>query len=399
MATAIRLGTLCFVVVGALMSTSFSAFSPASAAGDDAKPSKFWVFVGTYSGGPSKGIYRCEFDAATGKLSDVTLAAETHNPSFLALHPTQPFLYAVGEHSDIGRMRTGSLSAYHLDTKTGSLTPANQPQSSGGAGPCFVAIDHTGKAALVANYSAGSVAVLPISDDGKLGMATTVIQHEGSSADKQRQGEPHAHSINVDKANRFAFAADLGCDKIFVYRLDPLKGTLTPNDPPSVALPPGSGPRHFAFHPSGKFAYAINEIALTIAMFAYDAERGVLEPKQTISTLPPDAKGPDFSTAEVVVHSSGKFVYGSNRGHNSITVFAVDEATGKLSYVQNQAEGIKTPRNFNIDPTGQYLLVANQDGDSVIVFKIDTRSGKLTPTGISVDVPKPVCVKFVPVGA
>ncbi len=260
-------------------------------------------------------------------------------------------------------------------------------------------IDHTGKDALVANYSGGSVAVLPIGADGKLGMATTVIQHEGSSADKQRQGEPHAHSINVDKANRFAFAADLGCDKIFVYRFDPLKGTLTPNDPPSVSLPPRSGPRHFAFHPSGKFAYAINEIALTIAMFAYDAGRGVLEPKQTISTLPPGAKGPDFSCAEVVVHPSGKFVYGSNRGHNSITVFAVDEATGRLTYVQNEGEGIKTPRNFNIDPTGRFLVVANQDGDNLVVFKIDQSSGKLTPTGISIEVPKPVCVKFVPVGA
>ena len=391
-----RLAAISALAVAALFATLFSTASPVWGAGDDAKPTKFWVFVGTYSGGPSKGIYRCEFDANTGQLTPVSLAAETHNPSFLALHPSQPLLYAVGEHSDIGRMHTGAVSAYGLDRKTGSLTMLGQQQSSGGAGPCFVAISRDGKDALVANYSGGSVAVLPIKDDGSLAMASTLIQHEGSSADKQRQGEPHAHSINVDKANRFAFAADLGCDKIFVYRFDPSKGILTANDPPAVALPPGSGPRHFAFHPSGKFAYVINEIALTLTAFAYDAERGILDPKQTISTLPPDAKGRGYSTAEVVIHPSGKFVYGSNRGHNSISVFSVDEATGKLTYVQNQAEGIKTPRNFNIDPTGKYLLVANQDGDSLIVFKIDQADGKLAPTGVSVEVPKPVCLKFTP---
>jgi 6-phosphogluconolactonase len=359
-------------------------------------PGRFWVFVGTYSGGQSKGIYRCEFDATTGKLSQASVAAEAHNPSFLALHPTGPLLFAVGEHADLGRMRTGGVSAYSLDPKTGALNLLNQ-QSSGGAGPCFIAIDPSGKDALVANYTGGSVAVLPIGSDGRLGMASAVIQHEGSSTDKQRQGEPHAHSINLDKADKFAFAADLGCDKLFVYRFDPLKGTLTPNDPPSVALPPGSGPRHFTFHPNGKFAYIINEIALTLTVLAYDAEHGTMEAKQTISTLPEGAKGTDFSTAEVVVHPSGKFLYGSNRGHNSISVFSIDEATGKLTLVQNETAGIKTPRNFNIDPTGHFLLVANQDADSVIVFKIDQTTGKLIPTGDSVEVPKPVCIKFVPV--
>jgi 6-phosphogluconolactonase len=375
------------------------SFSPASSpnvkAADNAKPTKFWVFFGTYSGGSSKGIYRSEFDSTTGKLGPITLAAEAHHPSFLAIHPNHKFLYAVGEHADLGRMKTGAVSAYSLDAKSGTLSLLNS-HSSGGAGPCFVAIDAAGKNALAANYSAGSVAVLPINGDGSLGMATSVIQHVGSSANKDRQGEPHAHSINLDKANHFAFAADLGCDKIFVYRFDPAKGTLTANDPPAATLPPGSGPRHFAFHPNGKFAYVINEMALTLAVMAYDAEHGLLETKQIISTLPPDAKGVDFSTAEVVVHPSGKFVYGSNRGHNSISVFAVDEGTGKLTMVQNQAEGIKTPRNFNIDPTGQWLLVANQDGDSVVIFKIDPSSGKLVPTGDTVEVPKPVCVKFVP---
>jgi 6-phosphogluconolactonase len=393
MSSTLRLVVTC--LISALPFLPSMASSSAMGRGDGSAPSKFWVFIGTYSGGPSKGIYRCEFDAATGKLSPVVLAAETHNPSFLAIHPTQPLLFAVGEHSDIGRMRTGAVLSYSLDPKTGTLSLLSQ-QSSGGAGPCFVAIDPSGKDALVANYSAGSVAVLPIGSDGRLGMASAVIQHEGMGANKDRQGEPHAHSINLDKADKFAFAADLGCDKVFVYRFDPLKGTLTPNDPPALTLPPGSGPRHFAFHPSGKFAYLINELALTITLLAYDAEHGTLEAKQTVSTLPPGVKGADFSTAEVVVHPSGKFVYGSNRGHDSISVFSVDPATGMLTYVQNQTEGIKTPRNFNIDPTGQYMVVANQDGDNLVVFKIDPSSGKLMPTGVSVEVPKPVCVKMTP---
>ena len=396
MKTARCSAALLFLALGLGASATFPILLSTGKAADDPKPTKFWVYVGTYSGGESKGIYRCEFDSATGQLGPVSLAAEAHHPSFLAIHPSQKFLYAVGEHADLGRMKTGAVSAYTLDAKTGSLNLINS-HSSGGAGPCFVAVDSAGKNALVANYSAGSVAVLPIGKDGGLSMATSVIQHVGSGGDKQRQGEPHAHSINLDKANHFAFAADLGCDKIFVYRFDPAKGTLTANDPPALSLPPASGPRHFAFHPNGKFAYVIDEMALTIAALAYDAERGVLEIKQIVSTLPPGAKGTDFSTAEVVVHPSGKFVYGSNRGHNSISVFAVDEPTGKLTLVQNQAEGISTPRNFNIDSTGQWLLVANQDGDSVIVFKIDPSTGKLTPSGGKVEVPKPVCLKFVPV--
>lgn len=362
----------------------------------DAKPEKLWLFIGTYGGGPnnSKGIYRCQLDLATGQLSAPELAGEARNPSFLAIHPSKRFVYAVGELPGRGM---GAVNAFALDPKTGTLTLLNQ-QSSGGPGPCHVSVDATGKNALVANYSGGSVAALPIQEDGKLAPASTFIQHEGKGAVKGRQDTPHAHSINLDKTNRFAFAADLGCDKIFVYKLDPDTGKLTPNDPPSVSVAPGAGPRHFAFHPDGKHAFVINEIGMTVTAFDYDPDKGVLKERQTISTLP-QGTAPDkgFSTAEVVVHPSGRFVYGSNRGQNSIVVYAVDPESGNLRYVENQGADVKTPRNFNIDPTGTYLIVANQDSDSLVVFKIDPSTGKLTPTGSKVTVGKPVCIKMLPV--
>jgi 6-phosphogluconolactonase len=237
--------------------------------------------------------------------------------------------------------------------------------------------------------------VLPIEPDGRLGKATAFVQHHGTGPNPQRQEGPHAHCINLDAANRFAVVADLGLDKVLVYRFDPVKGTLTPNDPPSVAVAPGAGPRHFAFHPNGRNAYVINEIASTVTAFRYDAQRGVLEPLQTISTLPKDFHG-NNSTAEVQVHPSGKFLYGSNRGHNSIAIFAIDPMTGRLTPVGHQSSQIKTPRNFGIDPTGTYLLVANQDSDSIVVFRIDTQTGDLQPTGTKVEVPVPVCVEMMP---
>ena len=233
--------------------------------------------------------------------------------------------------------------------------------------------------------------------DGKIGEASSFVQHKGTSVDKGRQEAPHAHSINVDAKNRFAFVADLGLDTVQVYRFDAATGTITPNDPVAAKVAPGSGPRHFAFHPSGKFAYVINEMSLTVTAFQYDADKGQLNTLQTITTLPEgvtDRKG--MSTAEVVVHPSGKFLYGSNRGHHSIAAFAIDQSTGKLTAIAHHGQGIKTPRNFNIDPTGHYLLVANQDGDSVVVFKVDQATGKLEPTGSSIEVPTPVCVKFLP---
>jgi 6-phosphogluconolactonase len=355
---------------------------------------KYWVFIGTGTGGKqaSKGIYRFELDIATGKLANGELAAETEQPTFLAIHPNQRFLYCVGEYAKLGDKKTGSISAFALDAKTGKLKLLNQ-QSSGGGGPCHVIVDHTGKCVLAANYNTGSVCCLPIQKDGSLGEATAFIQHQGKSVVPGRQEGPHAHSMNVDAANRFAFAADLGLDKVLVYQFDPEKGTLRPHEPPAVEMAKGAGPRHFAFHPSGRFAYVINELDSTVTAFTYDAGKGSLKPVQTLSTLPKPHKG--NSTAEVVVHPSGKFLYGSNRGHNSIAIFSIDEKTGELKVVGHQDKDIKTPRNFALDPTGSFLIVANQDSSSLVVFRVDPKTGELAPTGQRVDVPRPMCIRFV----
>jgi 6-phosphogluconolactonase len=347
------------------------------------------VYFGTYTGGQngSKGIYRSTLDLETGKLSEPMLVAESRNPSFIEIHPNGRFLYAV---SEVGQ--AGSVSAFAIEPGTGDLKFLNQ-QPSGGSGPCHVNIDHAGKNVLVTNYNSGSVSVIPIEPDGRLAKPTSFVQHEGSSINPARQKGPHAHSINVSPDDRFAFVADLGLDKIMIYKLDTEKGTIVPNDPPFVKLKPGSGPRHFTFSPNGKFAYVINEMASTITAFAYDPASGALKEIQTISTLPSDFHG-SSSGAEVRVHPNGKFLYGSNRGHNSIAVFRIDPATGTLTFVEHETADIKTPRNFNIDPTGAFCLVANQDGNSVVVFRINQKTGALDPTGDKIAIAKPVCIRF-----
>ncbi len=342
----------------------------------------------------SKGIYRLELDLASGKLTPRGLAAEATNPSFLAVHPNQHFLYAVNEVSEFGGKRFGAVSAFTLDPKTGDLTLLNQ-KASGGVGPCHLVVDRQGKHVLAANYGSGSACAIPIQADGSLSHDIHVVQHKGSSINPKRQEGPHAHSINLDAANRFAFVADLGLDKILIYRFDTTKGTLMPNEPPSVALAPGAGPRHFAFHPNGRNAYVINELQNTVTPLSYDPERGVLKTLPSVTTLPQGFSGTS-STAEVQVHPSGRFLYGSNRGHNSIAIFTIDPTTGELKPVGHQSSQIKTPRNFSIDPTGTYLIVANQDADSLVVFRIDPKTGELTPTGSATEVPKPVCVKMIP---
>lgn len=352
------------------------------------------AYVGTYTGSGSKGIYLCKFNAQTGEIGEAQLAAEVGSPSFVAIHPNQKFLYAVTESAEFNGKPSGSVSAFAIDAKSGKLTLLNR-QSSQGAGPCHLVVDATGKNVLVANYSAGSIACLPIDADGKLKEATSAIQHTGSSVDKDRQEAPHAHSINVDLGNRYVFVADLGLDKVLVYKLDAEKGLLTPNDPPSASVEPGSGPRHFAFHPSGHFAYVINEMGNTVTAFSYDESRGELKSLQSISTLPADFKGTSY-TAEVQVHPTGKFVYGSNRGHDSIAVFRVDEKTGKLTFVETEPTQGKFPRNFRLDPAGNFLLAENQDSDNIVVFKIDQESGALAPTGHKVKVSKPCCIRMMP---
>ena len=350
-----------------------------------------------YIGGRAKkggGIHRYSFDVAKGTPAPLGVTDAVPNPSFIAIHPSRKYLYAVNELYKMGKKRTGAVSAFAIDPKTGDLTLLNQ-QETGGAGPCYVAVDAAGKNALAANYGGGSVCVLPIGPDGRLGPRTAFVQHEGKGVDPKRQAGPHAHSINLDPANRFAFAADLGLDKLLVYRFDPAKGTLEPNDPPFAAVAPGAGPRHFAFHPSGKTAYVINELNSTITVFDYAADRGVLAAKQSIPTLPAGAEG-DNSTAEVLVHPTGKFLYGSNRGHNSLVVYAIDPADGTLSLVEHESVRGDWPRNFRIDPTGAWLLVANRRTSNVVVFAIDGATGALTATGHSIDVPDPVCIRMMP---
>jgi 6-phosphogluconolactonase len=368
-----------------------SGQTAASAEASPHKASSLSVYFGTYTGRNSKGIYVARFDPATGKLSVPELAAESTNPSFLAIHPAGKFLYAVNEVADYEGKSSGAVSAFAIDRTSGKLAQLNQ-QSSQGAAPCHLIVDPSGKNVLLANYTGGSVTVLPIRTDGSLEKASDHVQHTGSSVDPRRQKEPHAHSINLTPDGRYALAADLGLDKILIYRFDATKGTLEPHDPAAAAVPPGSGPRHFAFHPSRRYAYVINELSSTVTAFSFDPMAVTLRQLQTISTLPEPVKG--NSTAEVVVHPSGKFLYGSNRGHNSIAIFTIDESTGRLTPAGYQPTGGKSPRNFAIDPSGAYLLAANQGSDSVVVFRIDSASGGLKPTGQSIEVGAPVCIRF-----
>jgi len=353
------------------------------------------VYIGTNTGGgKSHGIYLYKFSESTGRLTSQGLAAESNNPGFLAIAPNHRYLYAVNEVGEYKGKPTGSLSAYKIDRKRGKLTLLNVVES-GGSGPTHLAIDATGRWVLAANYGAGSVALFPVLADGRLGMARTLLPHTGHSVDQGRQKEPHAHSAYFSPDNRYAVSADLGTDQIYVYRFDADNGTLAPDDPPYASVTPGSGPRHFAFNPRGHFAYVIQEMASTITTFAYDATDGRLTSLQTISTLPPDFKG-SSTCAEIFVHPNGKFVYGSNRGHDSIAVFAIDPVKGTLTKVQYESTQGKTPRSFGIAPSGRYLIAANQDSDSLVVFRIDPTTGRLTPTGQKEETPTPICVAFDP---
>jgi 6-phosphogluconolactonase len=347
----------------------------------------FTVFVGTYTAtNGSKGIYKFDFDDKTGAATQPELAGEMGNPSFVAIDPKGKFLYAVGETGMFEGKKQGSVSAFSIAPDTRKLTLLNT-QPSGGADPCHINVDRDGKNVLLANYTGGSVEVIPVDTDGKLKAPSSFIQHVGKGA-TPRQTEPHAHSINLDKPGKLAFVCDLGLDKVFTYKYDSKKGTLT--EFTSVSLAPGSGPRHFAFSPDFKRAYAINELASTLTAFTYDGN-GKLTETQTLSTLPEPTPG--NSTAEVVVHPSGKFVYGSNRGHNSIAVFAVD-SKGHLERIQNEPVEGKTPRNFVVDPSGKWLIAAMQDSNNITIHKIDPATGKLSYTGASLQAFKPVCLRF-----
>lgn len=352
----------------------------------------YWVLVGTYTRGDSKGIYVLRLDGESGKLSPAA-EVEAVNPTFLAVHPSGRYVYAVGEFGKFEGRPTGAVTAYAFDRETGRLTRLNSVSSMGGS-PCHVTVDSSGRFALVANYTGGNVAVLPINADGSLGEAVCVQEHSGSSAHPNRQTGPHPHSVFLDAKNEYAFVPDLGIDRVTVYAFDKATGALSPRRSSWAELRPGAGPRHMAFHPNQKNAYVINELDSTVTVFDYDGASGSLRPIQTLSTLPQGFDG-NSTTAEVLVHPSGAFLYGSNRGHDSIASFGIASETGLLTPLGHASTQGRTPRNFAIDPTGRRLFAENQDSDSIVEFLIDT-DGTLRPTGQVIRVPAPVCIKFVP---
>jgi 6-phosphogluconolactonase len=366
-----------------------------AAAAPAAKPGKYLFYVGTYTeeGSKSKGIYAYSYDSATSAITPLGLAAETTNPSFVALHPNGSFLYAVNEVGNYHGPNSGGVSAFSIDRATGKLTFLNEVASRG-ADPCYITVDKTGKYVLVANYTGGSVAVFPVLADGKLGESSAFVQHTGKGTNPERQEGPHAHSIDLSLDNRFAMVDDLGLDELLVYKFDGSKGSLTPNDPPFTKLAAGSGPRHFALRPDGKFAYVISEIGHTVTVLSNDLDNGRLQVLQTVTTLPKDFTGRN-DDAEIQIHPSGKFLYASNRGDDSIAIYAVDQSKGTLAQAAIVHTGGKEPRSFEIDPTGTLLFAENQKSDNIVVFKIDQKTGLLTPTGQVLNVGSPVCLKFV----
>jgi 6-phosphogluconolactonase len=374
---------------------------PAAARAEDVS-----VWFGTYTraGSGSEGIYVARFDTARGTLSQPVLAASAENPSFLAFHPRLPMLYAVAEVAGAEGKPEGCVAAYVVDEESGVLT-AKGEQSSGGGGPCHVTVDPSGRAVLAANYGGGSLICLGLGADGTLEPVATgrpggFIQHASDRAgtpgiNQRRQEKPHAHSVDVAADGRHAFCCDLGLDEVLIYRLDAERATLAAHGKAPVAV--GAGPRHFALHPGGRFAWCVNELALTVTGFAYDAAAGTLTEIQTLSTIPADVidRG-GLSCAEIAVHPTGKFLYASNRGHDSIAMYAIDEPTGRLTFLGVEPTRVKTPRHFAIAPGGRHLLAAGQDSGTVAVFTIDAETGRLAFTGEPVAVPAPVCILFRP---
>jgi len=345
------------------------------------------AFVGTYTQRGSEGIYVYSVDALSGRLLPLSHVGGIQNPSLLAAHPTRPLVYAVHE--------TGADAAvmgFALDTASNSLRPLNR-QPAHGSSPCHLSVDQTGKVVVVANYSSGTVSVYPVEEDGRLGEASQVIQHEGKSVNLKRQEGPHAHSATIDPTNRFVFVADLGLDRLMAYALDPERAALTPLPELTVSVAPGAGPRHFAFHPTGPFAYLINELGNTIVAYSYDGGAGRLEELQTMSTLPEGFAGTSHC-ADIHVSPSGRFVYGSNRGHDSLAIYAVDQGTGLLSFVAHTPTGGGNPRGFCIHPSGRWIWVGNQDTDTIVTFAVDEASGTLTATGDVAEVSMPVCIRL-----
>jgi 6-phosphogluconolactonase len=351
------------------------------------------VYFGTVTGGKtgSAGIYVAPFDSATGALGAPELAAEAGNPGFLVIHPSRQFLYAIGDRAMPGT-KEGGVTAFRVALPGGKLTRLNQVSSMGN-NPCHIAMDRTGRMAMVANYGGGSVASYMIKPDGSLSDAVSFHPHTGSSVNPQRQSKPFVHSVNGSPDNRLAFVCDLGTDKVAIYRIVPEAGTMEPLG--FARVPAGGGPRHLAFHPNGRFVFVCNEMAMTVTAFSYDADKGMLTPGATVPTLPAaDRQQAGLSTAEIAVHPNGRFIYVSNRGHDTIAVFSCEAETGRLILIQNaRCEG-RTPRHFRLDPTGRWCLIAHQDSNSVAVFAVDAVTGLLKFTGQTIAVPAPICVQF-----
>ncbi len=348
-----------------------------------------WVYFGSHSSGPGAGFSLARFDSKTGALTKPEFLLAAKEPAFFVFSSDGTRLYTCNSGSP------GGLSAYAVEPHSGHLTLINRVLAGGGD-TSFITLDHTGRYVLVANYDGGSIAAFALKPDGAIGDWTTFDQHRGSSVNPQRQTHAYAHAVVLDSTNRFALVPDLGVDRLYIYRFDEKIGALTPSDPAFAAIAPGSGPRHVRFHSNGRWVYLINEIASTIVAFEWDSTRGTLTPLQTATTLPADFKGVS-ACAELEIHPNGKFLYGSNRGHDSLAVFAIDQSNGRLTLVEHVASGGKTPRNFAFDPTAQWIVLTNQDSSNAVVFRVDAATGRLTRTGDPVSVPSPFCERFLPI--
>ncbi len=373
-----------------LVAVAFSAFHAIAVAQDPKDKTVHPFLIGGY--GP--GLFLSEFDVTSKKIAEPRLLATVDRPSFFTQHPKLDVWYCVSEASSRDGAGAGPVViAFQADQPVTQLKEISR-QAAGGEGPCYVNTDADGHFVFVANYGDGSISMFPVSDDGSLEPASHTIQHSGSSANPSRQREPHAHCAVVDPSNRYVLFADLGIDKVMIYRIDREAKQIIPQDDHHLTMPPGSGPRHVAFHPTLPVLYVINELTSTICVSTWDAEKGEAKIVQEISTLPDGFEG-DNSTAEILVSPNGKFVFGSNRGHNSIASYSVNSEDGTLTLNNHESSGGKTPRNFRIDPTGNFILAENQNSDSIYVLEIDPVSGNLSNTGNNVSVPSPACIKFV----
>lgn len=360
----------------------------------ETKADEHVVFISAFAAGKDAAIHAYQLDGETGSLKLLQRTTDVEHPFFLALTPSGKFLYSIHA-KQFGGKEPEEVAAYEIVGRTGQLKLLNR-QSARGSAACYLDVDATGKTVLVANYTSGNVASLPVQDDGSLGKAASFFQHAGSSVDPARQKEPHAHCIVVSPDNRFAYAADLGLDQVLIYRLDAIKATLTANRPPFAKTPAGGGPRHLTFHPNGKHVYVINELANSVTLFDYDKETGSLAEKQTISTLPKDFTGKSYC-ADLKITPDGQILYGTNRGHDSIAAYRIAD-DGKLTLLTIEPSLGKGPQNLAITPDGKLLLCANMAGNNVAVFSIDPKTGGLKSAGTPISMPSPSCIRLLPKG-